>query len=61
MSPLQISGVQGAGPSPVSSPPGSRVNPATPPGSPSTLNSSDNDETIFFDNQIYKKTFFQTF
>ena len=64
-SPLQNSAVQGAGPSPASSPPGSQVALATPsgfnaipPGINATLHNSDNDETLFFRNTNYKKHYF---
>ena len=58
-SPLQNSGAQGAGPCPASSPPDSQINPASPSGNIHTINSSDNDETLFFDNLTYKKHYFK--
>lgn len=60
-SPVQNSDVRVAGHSPAARPPGSQVTPAIPSGGHSTLNSSDNDENLFFQNQTYKKLYFKTF
>ena len=60
-SPVQNSAAQVAGHSPVARPPASQVTPALPSGRHSTLNSSDNDENNFFQNQTYKKLHFKTF